>query len=46
MDTTSVVQAVGSSDFGTNAGYALMILAVFIGLGILYYGWPDFRRKR
>lgn len=34
------------STFGTLAGLALVFLSLAIGVGIIYYGWPDFRKKK
>jgi hypothetical protein len=30
--------------FGTGAGFALIILAIFLGFAILYHGWPKFKK--
>lgn len=43
MDTTAIVQT--SSSFGELAGYALVLLVIFVGLSLLWNGWPRFRKK-
>lgn len=31
--------------FGTLAGIALIVLAVYCGFALLIHGWPKFRKK-
>jgi hypothetical protein len=32
--------------FGQLAGFALVILVIFIGFTLLYHGWPKKRKKQ
>jgi hypothetical protein len=43
IDSTKVVT--DSSTFGELAGYALIILVVFIGFALIANGWPKFGKK-
>lgn len=47
MDTTAVAQSVSNNPtFGQLAGYALLLLVLFVGFSLLYNGWPEFRKKK
>jgi hypothetical protein len=43
---TQIVEKVADPNpsFGFLAGIALIMLVFFIGLGILYNGWPKFKK--
>jgi hypothetical protein len=46
MDTTAIATAVSQDlTFGTLAGMALCLLAICIGLALLWHGWPSFKKK-
>jgi hypothetical protein len=46
MDTSTVATSVNQSlTFGELAGTALCLLVIFLGLALLWHGWPSFKKK-
>lgn len=52
MDTISTAvnttanSVASDPSFGALAGIALILLAGFVGVALLLYGWPEIRRRK